>query len=82
ALVKTIAQFPDEARRAAEEVKPHALANYAYHLASVFNDFYRDVPVLKAEEDVQGARLALVDTFRITCRNTLELLGIEALRKM
>ena len=81
-LVKTIARFPDEARRAAEEVKPHALANYAYHLASVFNDFYRDAPVLKAEEDVQDARLALVDAFRITCRNALELLGIEALRKM
>ncbi|MBU4255706.1 MAG: arginine--tRNA ligase, partial [Candidatus Thermoplasmatota archaeon] len=57
-------------------------ASYVFELASCFNQFYRDMPVLKAEKDEKNARLALVDCFRIVLRNALNLLGIDAPEEM
>ena len=46
----------------ARELKPHVLAIYARELADAFNQFYRFVPVIAAEDEkIRAARLALVD---------------------
>lgn len=81
-LLKGIAQYPDVVKKAALEVKPHIVANYAYRLASHFNDFYSKVPVLNAPDNVKYARLALVDTYRMVIKNVLGLLGIKAPERM
>ena len=54
------------------------LAEYLYSLAKCFNDFYRDVPVLKADNEVRLARVALLEATRIVLENGLNLLGIES----
>jgi len=48
----------------------------------VFNSFYDRHPVLKAEERLRKARLALVEAFKTTMRNALRLIGIEPLQRM
>ena len=77
-LVDRISRLPEEIQRAAKELKPNLLANYAYELAKSFNDFYNQCPVLGAEPDVRAARLALVASARLCLGNTLRLLGIRA----
>ena len=57
-------------------------AEYLLSVASSFNDFYKQHPVLKADPEIKMHRLALVNATRIVLRNGLELLGIEALEKM
>jgi len=78
-LIKKIAEFPDKIKQANDEYKPHLIANYLFEIASQFNQFYRDCPVLKAEKkDMKKARLYLVKATKIVIKNGLDLLGITA----
>jgi arginyl-tRNA synthetase len=81
-LAKTIASFPSVISDCAEHRKTHVLAVYAQDLAAQFNQFYRFVPVLKADSPVREARLALVEASMWTLRNALNCLGIEAPEEM
>ena len=82
ALVKKMAMLPYVVRNAATDLKPHFVATYARELAETFNQFYRFVPVLKAEPGIREARLALVDAARIALAASLDMLGVEAVREM
>lgn len=81
-LIKKMAMFPNVVDAVAHDLKPHILATYAREFAETFNQFYRFVPVLKAEGDLRDARLALVNCARIVLENTLNLLGIGAPESM
>ncbi|WP_297438298.1 arginine--tRNA ligase [Thermococcus sp.] len=81
-LVKLLAKFPEVVEGAGRDVKPHLIPWYANELASLFNKFYMDHPVLKAEEGILEERLLLVLATKQVLRNALELLGIEAPEKM
>jgi arginyl-tRNA synthetase len=82
-LVMALAGFPEVFEGAVTELKPGDVTSYANNLADRFNSFYAALPVLKAEtRGLSGARLALVDAVRITLRNALSLLGIEAPERM
>lgn len=82
-LIKTLALLPKVIEESALTRKPYKLASYAYEVATQFNQFYRDMPVLKADdENLKTARLALVDAARTVLGRALELLGIEAPEEM
>lgn len=82
-LIKKMGVFDSIVDLAARELKPHVLAIYARELADAFNQFYRFVPVIAAEEEkVRAARLALVDCARIVLANSLDTLGISAPESM
>lgn len=81
ALIKIIARLPGTIFLCGEERKVHSLAAYAERLASTFNQFYRDVPVLQAG-DLKQPRLQLVEAARTTLANTLRGIGIEAPEQM
>jgi len=81
-LIKHMMEFPETVSNAARDYRPHYIANYAYKLATLFNDFYQSLPVLKAEPKRKAARLALVKTVQTTLKNSLGLLGIEAPERM
>ena len=82
ALLKLIAAFPSTISECADRRRTHMLASFAQDLASQFNQFYRYVPVLKAEGDARDARLALVEATRRTLKNALECLGLDAPEEM
>ncbi len=81
-LIKKLAEFPDTVSRAARDLRPHYIANYAYRLADLFNNFYQKVPVLNAEKEEREARIALVIASKTVLKNALNLLGIEAPERM
>ncbi len=82
ALLKLMARFPGTVRECANLRRPHQLANFAYDLATAFNLFYRDCPVLQAEEPLRSTRLSLVDGFRTVLANALECLAVKPLEAM
>jgi len=82
-LIKKLAMLPLIIDEACEVCKPHSIASYLFEVASAFNQFYRDCPVLPEEKNnLRIARLALVDATRIVLKNGLNLLGITAPEEM
>ncbi len=79
-LVKKLGEFDGVLENAYKKLAPNLIANYAFELSKVFNEFYHSCPVLGSEKE--GFRLALVDAFRIVLDISLDLLGIETLEEM
>jgi arginyl-tRNA synthetase len=79
ALLKALAQFPDEVAEAAERRGPHRIAAYALELAQEFTAFYRDCKVVGAlPESTESFRIALAQSARQTIALALGLLGVSA----
>ncbi|MEM1578616.1 MAG: arginine--tRNA ligase [Archaeoglobaceae archaeon] len=81
-IVLLLSKMPFYIKRVVEEVKPSIFAEYLLNVAAVFNEFYRDYPVLKAENGLREHRIAIVQAVRNVLREGLELLGIPAIEKM
>ncbi|MHB8164918.1 MAG: arginine--tRNA ligase [Methanoregula sp.] len=82
ALAKQIAKLPMVIERVIAELRPHILATYSRELADTFNSFYHFDPVLKSEGKVRDRRLTLVKAAQNTLKESLETLGIDAIRTM
>jgi arginyl-tRNA synthetase len=72
-LMLKLLAWPDVVEGAARLRQPHKVTEYGKELAMVFHHFYEKCRVIG-----NPARLLLVDASRITLRNMLELLGINA----
>ncbi len=81
-LLKLMAMYPSVLTESAEKLSPYLLARYAYSLAMQFNQFYRDCPVIMAEDNLKESRLAIVNAFKILMERVIVLLGLEPLEKM
>jgi arginyl-tRNA synthetase len=82
-LIMNIAQFPVVVEDASEGFKPHLMSLFLFDLASSFNEFYRDCPVLPEKNlELRYARIALVDATRVVIKTGLNLLGIAAPEEM
>ncbi len=81
-LVILLSKFSWIVEKSIKMLRPNVFAEYLMDVASKFNDFYTEHPVLKAERELMMHRLAIVDSCRIVLRNGLELLGIKPLEKM
>jgi arginyl-tRNA synthetase len=82
ALAKKIAKFPGVIEKVVTELRPHLLATYSHELADIFNTFYHYEPVLKSEGQIRERRLTLVKALQNTLQESLETLGIDAIRTM
>ncbi len=83
ALMRKIAEYPQEVADAALGRAPHRLTYFARDLAQAFHQFYGSCRVLDAEAPaLSQARLKLVLATQIVLRNILGLLGIGAPERM
>lgn len=81
-VLRDLVRFDEAVQRAADQLDPSAVANYALGLAQSYNKFYHAHRVLVDDERVRGARLALSDAVSSTLRRCLALLGISAVEAM
>ncbi|GAB4133929.1 MAG: arginine--tRNA ligase [Ignavibacteriales bacterium] len=81
-LIKKLHQFPDEMLYAAELYEPHRVCNYLEELAGMFHRFYNECRIIGSEKELAEARLALIIAVKITLRNGLKLLKIDAPERM
>ena len=82
ALVKTLAQFPEEIHLAARDYDPSRINRYLVALAGDFHRFYNACRIKGEEPALLAARLKLADTVRAVLANGLNLLGVSAPEKM
>jgi arginyl-tRNA synthetase len=80
ALVFQLGNFPQVVQHAYESLAPNLIANYAFQIAQMFNEFYHKNQVIDSEQE--EFRLALVDAFSQVLKNSLNLLGILVLERM
>ena len=82
-LILLLSRFPEILIDAADNLKPHSVADNAIALSDKFNTFYAKLPVIKAKpEALSAARLVLVEAVKNVLNNALDILGIEAPEKM
>nr|MBA4405187.1 arginine--tRNA ligase [Nanoarchaeum sp.] len=79
-LISELALFPSIVSNAYTNLSPSLIANYAHNLSQKFNEFYHSNKVIGSEEE--SFRLALVESFSIVLKNSLNLLGINVIEKM
>jgi arginyl-tRNA synthetase len=82
ALVRELLKFDAVIAEVEEELLPNRLCTYLFELSQVFNRFYDQVPVLKADPSARASRLALCRLTADTLRLGLGLLGIPTLERM
>ena len=82
ALMKALAQFPEELHLAARDYDPSRINRYLVSLAGDFHRFYNACRIMGEEHAVLAARLKLADTVRAVLANGLGLLGVSAPEKM
>lgn len=82
ALLRRLADFPDELAAAARDLAPHLVPFYLKELAAQFHSYYNAEQFLVADPRLRQARLALVVAVGQVVRNGLRALGVSAPEKM
>jgi arginyl-tRNA synthetase len=82
ALLRRIADLPDELATAARDLAPHLVTFYLKELAAEFHSYYNAEQFLVDEPRLRDARLALVVAVGQVIRNGLRVLGVNAPEKM
>jgi len=82
-LLVALGRFPDAILDAAEKREPTILSQALLKIAAAGNSFYREHRVLgTGDEQLEGARLAIIDSLRNTLRIGLGILGVPAPEEM
>ena len=81
-IMRRLIKFSETVENAARENSPHLIALYIYELASLYNNFYNSVPILKSDKKLAKARIYLSKSVMIVIGNGLDLLGIETPERM
>jgi len=82
ALLKNLAQYPEEVKLAARDYDPSRINRYLTGLAADFHRFYNACRCIVEDKALQAARMKLADTVRLVLANGLNLLGVTAPEKM
>src|SRR5690606_32556796 len=82
-LIQVLANFPTVIEASAQEFSPAQIANYVYEVAKLYNKFYHEESILKAEqEDIKIFRLHLSAAAAKIIAESMRLLGIQVPERM
>ena len=82
-LAVKLSYFNDIVLTSAEGMKTSLLCSYLSQIGKLFNAFYAECPIMKAEtENLKNARLILAESVHKTLKQGLDLLGIETPKRM
>jgi arginyl-tRNA synthetase len=82
-VIITLEKYRSLLQTACQEMNPSLLANYAFGLAQVFNSFYVEHSVTRAEsEDKKQLRLRICQLTAIVLKSAMRLLGIRVPERM
>jgi arginyl-tRNA synthetase len=82
-LLKHLGDFEEVIAEAAANRTPHRMTSYVFDLAQLLHSYYNQEKVLDdSNKQKTEARLALMDAVRITIKNALAIIGVNAPEKM
>lgn len=82
-LIQALDRFPEKIEASAKEFSPAQLANFIYEIAKLYNKFYHEETILKAEQtSIKEFRLGLSKVTASTIARGMKLLGIDVPERM
>ena len=82
-IIKTLCDYPQTVKAAAEAFAPSMIAAYTYELCKLFNGYYHDHSILREQcETTKRMRLQLAAQVARIIRTAMLLLGIEVPQRM
>lgn len=82
-LVQMLNNYPKVIEQASQEMSPAHVANYIFELAKLYNKFYHEESILKAEDkNIKGFRLLLSKATAQIIKKAMSLLGIAVPERM
>ena len=81
-LLNKVYEFKDIVEAAALKKMPHLITNYVYELATLFHAYYAHEKIVSDDITYTSERINLIKTVKITIKNALNLIGVEALERM
>lgn len=82
-VIKSLSIFENKLREAARDYSPAVIANYAYEVAKVYNQFYQSIPIFnEADQGKLKLRIALSKSVADVIKQSMALLGIRVPEKM
>ena len=82
-LIKVILLYPQVIQDAAQQCSPAIIANYTYELVKAYNQFYQQVPVFAADQELdKNFRIGLSGFVGEVISSSMSLLGIRVPERM
>jgi len=82
-LIQNLGEFPNVIEASAKDFSPAQVANYVYEVSKLYNKFYHEETILKAEDqDVKTFRLHLSVATAKVISESMRLLGIQVPERM
>lgn len=81
-LYYALYRYNEVVEAAGLEYRPNHLSNYLFDIAKLFNRFYKECPVLNAEESLKNSRLTLVLLTQSVLEDGFKLLNIPTIDRM
>jgi len=82
-LIQNLGEFPNVIEASAKDFSPAQVANYVYEVSKLYNKFYHEETILKAEDqDVKTFRLHLSVATAKVIAESMRLLGIQVPERM
>jgi len=81
-LLNKVYEFKEVVEASATKQMPHLITNYVYELATLFHSYYSHEKIISDDVIYTSERINLIKTVKITIKNALNLIGVEALEKM
>jgi len=81
-LLRKLAEFPEEVSIAGRNLAPQRIPHYVLDLAGLLHSFYNHHRVIIDDEKLRDARLILMQAVKITVKNALTMIGVQAPERM
>jgi len=81
-LVKKVCEFEEIVETSAIKQLPHLITNYVYELANLFHSYYSKEKIISDDIIYTSERINLIKAVKITIKNALYLIGVEAVEEM
>lgn len=82
-VIKVLARFPERVLAAIEDYEPSYIARYAIELATAFNRFYHNCPILSCEDErVRNTRVYITKAAGTVLKTALRLICMRAPEKI
>lgn len=83
AILKQLADYPNQVDTAARSRAPYKMANYVHALAQLIHEYYGATKIIDRDDPAgTRARLSLIEASKIVIKDALGLLGVSSPEKM
>ncbi len=81
-IITALASFPEKVAEALEGYEPSVISRYLLDICHLFNRFYHNCPILKAEPEQMAVRLDICRAFKAVSGSGMWLIGMEKTPKI